>query len=1062
MRGCGRWSPEAALLVVEEHGGRADRAPAGHSPAKQARRHGWRRCIVHLRLEPQLRTNGAPLQVLLVEDEAADAELIRRTLERAGYAPSLTCVQTEADYIAALESDPDVVLSENTLPLFDAKRALQILKMHRPDTPFIIVCGYRAEESALSAMQFGADDYVLKDRPARLGAAVASARERRHTRSATRIAVDQLQEVETRLQRFLDHSPTLMFIKDADGRYRHVNPEFVRTFGVRTEHVINRRDDEIFPADLAEQCIAHDRAVLQTGKPAQFEGTVSGAAGPRTFSVVRFPLGEPGDADYGIGGIATDITDRKAAEESLRESEERFRQLAENIPEVFWMFDTAQSSILYLNPGFARLTGHPMPEYGSDVSSLLVAVHEADRERVAREWNRSAAVGQYDVEYRIVRADGAERWVHDRAFPVRNAQGEVHRVAGITEDITERRHAQERMLHLAQYDHLTGLPNRALFYDRLRQALAQARRNARVSAVLFIDLDRFKIVNDTLGHAHGDTLLQQVSERLKLCVRSGDTVARLGGDEFAVILNELSASGDGGLVAQTILNALAEPFDVEGNEIHATASVGIAIYPSDSDNVDTLIRDADTAMYSAKAAGRNVYRYYTAEMNERAREKIQLECRLRGALERKEFLLHFQPKVDLGTGEIAGFEALLRWQPPDAALVPPDRFIPLLEETGLIVPVGEWVLRTACAQIGKWRDGGVRLLPIAVNLSARQFQQQDLCAVIGKMLHEHGVAARFIELEITESAAMQNPQASIATLQELKAMGLRLAIDDFGTGYSSLSYLKRLPVDTVKIDRSFVTDLATNPDDASIAQAIITMAHTLSLKVVAEGVETASQLSFLSAHGCDQMQGYYFSKPLPEGDITAMLRENPQLQRPAGSADDGERTLLLLDDEENVLSSLKRLFRRDKYRLFTATSAQAAFEILANHKVGVIVSDQRMPGVTGVEFLRRVKELYPGSVRMVLSGYTDLDSVTEAINQGAIYKFLTKPWEDDLLRAHVAEAFRRYASVRQTERSQHQVAEEVAELSRANTALHALLQERGGQPLADPAHSAAGRERTIS
>ncbi|HEV7799482.1 MAG TPA: EAL domain-containing protein, partial [Burkholderiales bacterium] len=628
--------------------------------------------------------------------------------------------------------------------------------------------------------------------------------------------------------------------------------------------------------------------------------------------------------------------------------------------------------------------------------------------------------------------------MHDRAFPVPGPDGQIYRIAGVTEDVTARKRAEERLVHLAHYDQLTGLPNRVLFYDRLKQALAQARRNDWITAVLFIDLDRFKAVNDTIGHAGGDLLLKDVSDRLARCVRAADTLGRLGGDEFAVVLSKLGTPQDAAGIAAAILEALAEPFDIEGHEIYTTASIGIAVYPSDTENTDILIRNADTAMYEAKAAGRNVYRFYTAEMNQLALERMQLEGKLRRALERKEFLLHFQPKLDLVTGDIAGCEALLRWASPDEGLVSPARFIPLLEETGLIVPVGEWVLQAACAQVKAWKDARVRPVPIAINLSARQFQQQDLTATVRKALHEHAVAARYLELEITESVAMQNAEASIGTLRDLKALGVKLAIDDFGTGYSSLSYLKRLPVDTVKIDRAFVTELATNPDDASIAQAIINMAHNLGLKVVAEGVETASQLAFLTSHDCDQMQGYYFSRAVPEAEMTDMLRQNRRLQRPCGDADDGERTLLLLDDEENVLSSLKRLLRQDNYRIFTATSAQAAFEILASHKVGVIVSDQRMPEVTGVEFLRRVKELYPDSVRMVLSGYTDLDSVTDAINQGAVYRFLTKPWEDSLLRAHIAEAFRRYASLQDIERGHAATTKTMAELTEANR----LLQKR--------------------
>jgi EAL domain-containing protein (putative c-di-GMP-specific phosphodiesterase class I)/FixJ family two-component response regulator len=534
-------------------------------------------------------------------------------------------------------------------------------------------------------------------------------------------------------------------------------------------------------------------------------------------------------------------------------------------------------------------------------------------------------------------------------------------------------------------------------------------------------------------------------------------VGRLGGDEFAVSLSALAAPQDAGLVAGQILKALSAPFHVGDNETYTSASIGVALYPSDSDDIDTLIRNADMAMYGAKAAGGDSYRFYTAEMNERALEKTQLERKLRHALEREEFLLHFQPKADIVTGEISGCEALLRWQSPQDGLVSPDRFIPLLEETGMIVPVGLWVLRAACAQVRAWQNARVRPVPIAINLSARQFQQQDLVAVIAKTLSEHGVAARFLELEITETAAIQNADASIAALRALKDLGVALAIDDFGTGYSSLSYLKRLPVDTVKIDRAFITDLATNPEDASIAQAIINMAHNLGLKVVAEGVETASQLSFLGSHGCDQMQGYYFSRPLPAASMTELLSEGRRLQHPSadGDGDDGERTLLLLDDEDNVLAALKRLLRQDRYRILTATSARAGFEILANHKVGVILSDQRMPDVTGVDFLRRVKELYPGSVRMVLSGYTDLASVTEAINQGAIYRFLTKPWDDSLLRAHIAEAFRRYSMLRAQEREQQATRAKVEELSRVNRRLQDLLDAR---PFAPDTTRACNRE----
>jgi predicted signal transduction protein with EAL and GGDEF domain len=394
-----------------------------------------------------------------------------------------------------------------------------------------------------------------------------------------------------------------------------------------------------------------------------------------------------------------------------------------------------------------------------------------------------------------------------------------------------------------------------------------------------------------LGHGVGDQLLQHVSALLAQCVRGDDTVGRLGGDEFAVILSELAHDEDGSLVAQKIIDALAKPFQIDGNEIIVTASIGITTTPPDSSDADTLVRNADSAMYEAKQVGKNNYQFYTAATNERAKKKLALERDLRQAIMRNEFVLHFQPKVHLVTGRITGMEALLRWQRPGAALVPPAEFIPLLEETGLIVPAGEWVLRAACAQISAWQKGGLTPVPIAVNLSAKQFHQQDICEMVILALREHDVAPEFLELEITESAAMLNAQQTAKTLHELKALGLSIAIDDFGTGYSSLAYLKRFPIDSLKIDRSFVTELPGNEDDASIAQAVITMAHALRLKVIAEGVENEAQLAFLAAHGCDEMQGYFFSRPLPAPQCTEMLREGRKLALPSPSANKGQRLL---------------------------------------------------------------------------------------------------------------------------------------------------------------------------
>ncbi|MBA2690083.1 MAG: EAL domain-containing protein [Burkholderiales bacterium] len=446
--------------------------------------------------------------------------------------------------------------------------------------------------------------------------------------------------------------------------------------------------------------------------------------------------------------------------------------------------------------------------------------------------------------------------------------------------LSRQRSAQERLLYQANYDGLTQLPNRVLYYDRLKHALSHAKRRKWTAGVMFIDLDGFKSVNDRLGHEFGDQLLGQVAQRLRQCVRASDTIGRLGGDEFAIILSELAKAADSAVVAQKVIDALAKPFQLDHSEAIVTASIGIATYPTDSEDAGQLVKNADTAMLRAKALGKNNYQFYTAEMNERAVERQELDIDLRLALERQEFELMFQPKASLTSGEITGCEALLRWRHPSRGILAPAAFIPVLEDSGLIVPVGEWAINAACRQIRAWQQAGLAAVPIAVNLSAKQFQHQDITAIVDKAVREFGIDEYFFEVEITESAAMQNAEDAIVTLRQLKAHGVSIAIDDFGTGYSSLAYLKRFPIDFLKLDRTFVTGLPSDPDDVSITRAVITMAHSLHLKVIAEGVETKEQLAFLAAQGCDEMQGFYFSRPLPADECTQFLRERHTLSLP--------------------------------------------------------------------------------------------------------------------------------------------------------------------------------------
>jgi diguanylate cyclase (GGDEF)-like protein len=434
-----------------------------------------------------------------------------------------------------------------------------------------------------------------------------------------------------------------------------------------------------------------------------------------------------------------------------------------------------------------------------------------------------------------------------------------------------RREAEERVHHLAHYDELTGLPNRNMFNQRLSHALIQARRNDKPLAILYIDLDRFKYINDTLGHEAGDRVLREVAQRLLGCLREGDTVGRLGGDEFVVLIEELPEPMHVAAVAQKILAAVVKPFIIGAQEFSISASIGISTYPDDSEDMQGLLKNADSAMYRAKEQGQNNYQFHSALMNIHTVERLALESGLRRALERNEFLLHYQPKVDIGSGRIIGMEALLRWQQRATELIAPEQFLVLAEETGLIVPIGAWVLNTACGRNQLWREQGLPPLRMAVNLSARQFAHENVLQDVARALNETGLDPAALELEIAESTVMRDPERAVKLLGRLKDMGIHLSIDDFGTGYSSLSYLKRFPLDSVKIDRSFIRHVPGDADNAAITRAIIAMAQSLRLKVVAEGVETEEQLSFLREHGCDEMQGYHFSKPLPEDEFLRLL-----------------------------------------------------------------------------------------------------------------------------------------------------------------------------------------------
>ncbi len=485
-----------------------------------------------------------------------------------------------------------------------------------------------------------------------------------------------------------------------------------------------------------------------------------------------------------------------------------------------------------------------------------------------------------------VHVDGGGGLVYEEVLtsPIRDDAGKIVQVVHVSRDITERKQSEEQIRLLAYYDPLTHLPNRTFFKELLARALLSAKRNGTQLSVLFIDIDFFKLINDTLGHSAGDRLLQTVAQRLVSCIRrtdavarlgedSSDVVSRLGGDEFIVLLSETSDANGAALVARRILESLSARFVLSGQEVSVSASIGISLYPHDGEDADTLLKNADMAMYHAKEQGRNTYQYFSASMNASARERLTLESDLRKALEREEFVVYYQSKIDIPSGRIIGAEALLRWRHAERGLVSPVHFIPLAEETGLIVPVGEWALRAAVGQNRAWQRAGLSPFPVSVNLSSRQFGQEDLLRTVIGILEDAGLEPRHLELEITESSIMQHPDKAIAVLRELKGMGIGVSIDDFGTGYSSLNYLRRLPLDSLKIDRSFITNITESSDDAAITAAVVAMAHNLKLTVLAEGVEREDQLALLRRLGCDQAQGYLFSRPVPADEFVALLRK---------------------------------------------------------------------------------------------------------------------------------------------------------------------------------------------
>ncbi|HEY0268026.1 MAG TPA: EAL domain-containing protein [Methyloradius sp.] len=689
------------------------------------------------------------LKILMVEDSMMDAEMTLRELKRGALICEVKHVETEQDYRYQLTHfQPDIILSDFSLPTFDGLGALEIAKLEQPDIPFIFVSGTMGEETAIETLKKGAMDYILKGNLSRLPSAIVNAMDRTKERLARKQAEDAL--------------------------------------------------------------VLHNHAIEVSATPT----------------------------------MIFDVT----------------------LPEM---------PLIYVNHAFETITGYSKEEVigkncnflqGDDTNQF-----ELEKLRIAIQESRASS-----AILRNYRKDGSLFINEIYISPVYSSQiGKVQYYVGVQNDITQIRQYQEALERQANYDMLTGLANRNLLKERIKHAFNEGRRNNWVFTVAFIDIDNFKRVNDSLGHSAGDELIKMVAERLQKCVREGDTVARVGGDEFVMLLSSHSAEESTHAVLQRIRTEIGKPFPLTKKQLTVTCSIGLASFPRDGDNSETLLSNADSAMYRAKANGRNNFQFYAKEMNAELGERLSLENDLWHALERNELLLHYQPQIDMATGEVVGMEALVRWQHPTRGLIPPVQFISIAEDDGLIIPIGAWVLRKACEDNQQLQLDGFKPIRVAVNLSARQLVQKNLVRTVSHILMQTGLQPAFLELEITESMIMHNVEDSIILLNKINKLGVQLSLDDFGTGYSSLAYLKRFPIKRLKIDQSFIRDIATDPNDAIISRSIIALAHALQVESIAEGVETFEQFQFLKANGCNEVQGYLFSKPLPIDELRDFLAETP-------------------------------------------------------------------------------------------------------------------------------------------------------------------------------------------
>ncbi|OGB25513.1 MAG: diguanylate phosphodiesterase [Burkholderiales bacterium RIFCSPLOWO2_02_FULL_57_36] len=954
-----------------------------------------------------------PLRVLYAEHNTFDIDLSRRHF--AVHAPHirLTIVNSGAEVLSCMTEAGagmppyDVVLLDYQLPGMNALEIAKILHDERGfDVPVVLISGQGSEEVVAEALRLGISDFVSKHAGYLLE--LPAILENAHRQVQLLREQEALRMTSARLHQLLAANPTILYALSVDGhrlKPAWISENITRVYGYTPEECLQTSWWLKHMHDEDRDRIRKDQARLFTECSLIQEYRFYDKSGDihwvrDDMRLLVDAAGKPSE----VVGSWNDITAKRQADERLQLHAAAMDSTRDGI-----LITDINGRMLACNPAFTEITGYGESEILHRSPRMLQSIRQDEQFlHVLRDSVMQS--GQWQGEIWSRRKDGEifPQWL--TVSEVRDEKSNPKHYVAVMTDLTRLKRSEQQLEHLAHYDSLTGLPNRVLLRSLLQHAVERAQRHDHQVGVLFLNLDQFKTVNDSLGHASGDELLLNVTRRLKDRLRGEDILGRLGGDEFAVVLEALQEPLDAEIMARDLLTILDAPVMLpDGHEAFARGSIGISVFPLDGITAEDLLHHADAAMHRAKEHGGNQFAYYTREVSARALERLEMAAGLRRALSHKEFVLHYQAKVDLASGRITGAEALLRWKRPGRGLVPPMQFIPLAEKGGQIIAIGAWVIDEACRQMRAWADAGLNGIKVAVNVSARQFGGRELEGVVVGALERHGIVPQHLTLELTESMLMEDPEGTIVRLASLKRLGVQLSLDDFGTGYSSLTYLSRFPMDQLKIDRSFVTDICTEPSAANIANSVIALAHRMQLKVVAEGVETKGQLDYLKKNHCDEMQGFYFSVPMPAEDFAKMLREGKRLAVTSEPAE--SRTLLIAGSDAAVLSALQQTLQNEGYKIITAGTANEALNLLAGNSVQVIVSGQNISKTSGTEFLGRVKMLHPDTIRIVVSDHTQLEPIVQAISDGILYKFLIQPWDDDQLCKHIRDAFQYYEAI---------------------------------------------------